>query len=156
MIGLQPKYWAEDFPLEPINSQAEQDEANDFLELEIQNLNAYKNIRGDYIDHGHSSISLTVPGQQLQFPLYDDYQLSFLDPSTSIGQEISRSIVRAEFDDDVATDDDMKANAERLLHRELGSCIDKYLKSKNKNEMVKNLQIDKRFGLKVWEESDLE
>ena len=64
--------------------------------------------------------------------MYDDYQLSFLDQNTNIGAEISRSIVKAEFDDDVATDDDMKNNAVRLLNKELSSAIDKYTKCKNK------------------------
>lgn len=89
--------------------------------------------------------------------MYDDHQLPFLDPSTSIGAEISRSIVRAEFDDDVATDDDMKNNAEKLLNRELTGAINKYLASKNKAEMVKNINAENRFKkLKVWEESDQE
>ena len=68
VIGLQPKYWAEDFPLEPICEQnmnyVEVDEANDFLELEIQNIRAYQGINGDFIDHGHSSLTL-APNQQL-------------------------------------------------------------------------------------------
>lgn len=54
VIGLQPKYWAEDFPqtFETIS-----EEANDYLELEIQNMKAYKNIKGHYIDHGHSLLT---------------------------------------------------------------------------------------------------
>jgi hypothetical protein len=57
----------------------------------------------------------------------------------------------------VATDDDMKVNAERLLNRELTSAITNYCKLKNKWEMVKNINLDKRFkNLKVWEESETE
>jgi hypothetical protein len=139
-----------------MNYTTTQDEANDFLELEIQNIRAYQGIKGDFIDHGHSSLTL-AQNQQLQFPLYDDYQLSFLDTNTQIGAEISRSIVKAEFDDDVATDDDMKVNAEKLLNRELTGAIDKYLKCKNKAELVKNVNLEKRFkNLKVWEESENE
>ena len=56
-IGLHPTYWAEDFNIEPAFDHrlddSHIDEANDFLELEIQNLNAYIGIKGDYIDHGH-------------------------------------------------------------------------------------------------------
>lgn len=63
--------------------------------------------------------------------------------------------MRAEFDDDVATDDDMKDNAEKLLNRELSGAIDKYLKCKNKAEIVKNIHAEKRFRkLKAWEDSD--
>ena len=57
----------------------------------------------------------------------------------------------------MATDDDMKVNAERLLNRELTSAITNYCKLKNKGEMVKNVNLDKRFkNLKVWEESETE
>jgi hypothetical protein len=63
-----------------------------------------------------------------------------------MGQEIGRSIVKADFDDDVATDDEMKANAERLLHRELAAAIDKYSKAKDKGEIVKNYNLKERFG----------
>jgi len=57
----------------------------------------------------------------------------------------------------VATDDDMKDNAEKLLNRELTGAISNYIKLKNKGEMVKNINLDKRFKkLKVWEESETE
>ena len=57
----------------------------------------------------------------------------------------------------MATDDDMKDNAEKLLNRELTGAISNYLKLKNKSEMVKNINLDKRFKkLKVWEESETE
>jgi hypothetical protein len=57
----------------------------------------------------------------------------------------------------VATDDDMKDNAEKLLNRELTGAISNYLKLKNKGEMVKNINLDNRFKkLKVWEESENE
>ena len=57
----------------------------------------------------------------------------------------------------MATDDDMKDNAEKLLNRELTGAISNYLKLKNKGEMVKNINLDNRFKkLKVWEESENE
>ena len=57
----------------------------------------------------------------------------------------------------MATDEDMKDNAEKLLNRELTGAISNYLKLKNKGEMVKNINLDKRFKkLKVWEESETE
>ena len=57
----------------------------------------------------------------------------------------------------MATDDDMKDNAEKLLNRELTGAISNYIKLKNKAEMVKNINLDKRFKkLKVWEESENE
>lgn len=41
------------------------------------------------------------------FPLYNDSDLHFLDPDTEMGRKIGVSIVQADFDDDVATDEDM-------------------------------------------------
>lgn len=40
-----------------------------------------------------------------------DSSLQFLDRDTDIGRQVSKSIVAADFDDDCATDDDMKDNA---------------------------------------------
>lgn len=47
----------------------------------------------------------------VQFPVYMDSSLPFLDRDTDIGRQVSKSIVAADFDDDCATDDDMKDNA---------------------------------------------
>ena len=55
----------------------------------------------------------------LQFPVYQESDLMFLDKDTEIGRQISKSIVQADFDDDCATDDEMKNNAQRLLLKEL-------------------------------------
>jgi hypothetical protein len=77
-----------------------------------------------------------------------------LDKSTKIGNQISKSIVQAEFDDDCATDDDMKDNAIRILQRDLKSSIEKF---QNDKKLVKNLNLHKRFhSKKVWEDSDNE
>ena len=141
---------------EPLSQPYSQDEPADYLDLEIQDPKAYKNLKGDFLDHGHAYVA-DSGATQLQFPLYDDQQLSFLDQNTKIGAEISRSIVKAEFDDDVATDDDMKANAERLLNKELAQAIDKYTKCKNKGELIKNHNVERRFrGIPVWQDSDNE
>jgi hypothetical protein len=62
--------------------------------------------------------------------------------------------VQAEFDDDCATDDDMKDNAIRILQRDLKSSIEKF---QNDKKLVKNLNLHKRFhSKKVWEDSDNE
>lgn len=66
------------------------------------------------------------------FPLYNDEDLALLDPSTKLGREISKNIVVADFDDDCATDDDMKANATRLLEKELRKGVDAYLNAKQR------------------------
>lgn len=47
----------------------------------------------------------------VQFPLYEDTDLKFLDQNTEIGRQIGKSIVAADFDDDCCTDEDMHTNA---------------------------------------------
>ena len=59
-----------------------------------------------------------------------DSSLPFLDRDTDIGRQVSKSIVAADFDDDCATDDDMKDNAQKAMIRELTKGIDKYLSFK--------------------------
>lgn len=49
-----------------------------------------------------------------------------MDKSTKIGNQISKSLVQAEFDDDCATDDDMKENAIRILQRDLKNSIERF------------------------------
>jgi DNA-binding cell septation regulator SpoVG len=48
---------------------------------------------------------------RLAFPLYNDRDLKFMDITHPIGYEISRSLVRADFDDDCATDEEMMENS---------------------------------------------
>jgi hypothetical protein len=43
----------------------------------------------------------------LFFPVYDHDSLMFLNTDSEIGRKIQKSLVRADFDDDVATDDEM-------------------------------------------------
>ena len=49
-----------------------------------------------------------------------------MDKSTKIGNQIAKSLVQAEFDDDCATDDDMKDNAIRILQRDLKNSIERF------------------------------
>ena len=50
-------------------------------------------------------------GTLVQFPVYEDASLPFLDQEHDIGRQVSKSIVAADFDDDCATDEDMQENA---------------------------------------------
>ena len=79
----------------------------------------------------------------VQFPVYYDSSLPFLDKSTDIGRQVSKSIVAADFDDDCATDDGMKQNAQKAMIRELSKGIDRYLtykKSGTEATFIKNKQ----------------
>ena len=45
---------------EPEIIEEDIDEANDYLELNIQSLNAYKNMQGNFIDNGQSEVKESV------------------------------------------------------------------------------------------------
>ena len=106
------------------------DDSSDFIELQIQNLKAHQNIKGPYLDHGQSLLQdsdvLSQCEHTLQFPLYDDCNLPFLDKDTEMGRKISRCIVEADYDDDCATDEDTAYNAITLLEKELNQTINQY------------------------------
>lgn len=79
----------------------------------------------------------------VQFPVYYDSSLPFLDKTTDIGRQVSKSIVAADFDDDCATDDGMKSNAQKAMISELTKGIDKYLSCKKtgtETKFIKNKQ----------------
>ena len=103
----------------------------------------------DYLISEGFTSTRGLPETTLHFPLFDDHQLPFLDRDTEIGAEISRSIVRADFDDDVATDDNMEQNATRIMNRELQRGIDKFLVLKTQGkerEWIKNMDAEERYG----------
>mmetsp|Transcript_13231 Transcript_13231/g.22450 ORF Transcript_13231/g.22450 Transcript_13231/m.22450 type:complete len:140 (-) Transcript_13231:32-451(-) len=137
-------------------------------------------MEGSFIDHGHLDIQEEVetltqegftrteqlcPEQQnflrLDFPVYTDDRLRFLDRSTEIGRQVSQSLVQAEFDDDCATDEDMKANADGMIQRELSKAVDRYLVCKRQGpaqlkNYIKNLEAETRFQeMSVWDDGDL-
>lgn len=96
----------------------------------------------------------------VQFPLYVDASLPFLDRDTDIGRQVTKSIVAADFDDDCATDEDMQENAQKAMIRELTKGIDKYLslkKTGNEGKLVKNKDVKGRFiNAKAWDWSPSE
>ena len=111
----------------------------------------------DYLISEGFTSTKGLPEVQLQFPLFDDHQLKFLDRDTKIGAEISRSIVRADFDDDVATDDNMEQNATRIMNRELSRGIERFLTLKTQGkerEWIKNLDLEERYGNEKYSDCD--
>lgn len=111
-------------------------EAPDFLELTRQNPN--KDV--------------------VEFPLYQDEDLRFLDPSTDIGRQIGKSIVQQDFDDDCNTDEEMMNTATRVLQKELARGITNFLAAKydrRESKMIYNYNPIERFKKEAWEE-DLE
>ena len=118
-------------------------------------------MNGSMLDHGHYEINEEVrnrlvynpsglgeSGIQLQFPVYEDKDLTMLCQDTPICHKINRCIVQAEFDDDCATDEEMMKNAVSMLNRDLTRGIDKYESSKKQGSLskyIKNENPNKRF-----------
>ena len=93
----------------------------------------------------------------VQFPVYEEASLPFLDRDTDIGRQVSKSIVAADFDDDCATDEDMQENAQKAMIRELTRGIDKFLslkKTGHENKLIKNSDLKGRFiNSRAWDRS---
>ena len=62
-------------------------------------------------------------GTTVDFDLYDECDLPFLDKSTEVGQMVSKNIIHQALDDDVMTDDEMISCANKLLSREVEKAI---------------------------------
>ena len=126
-------------------------DCDDFLELQLQQ--KVKNSTA-----GRSllpCVRQSEEGPLVQFPVYEDASLSFLDRDTDLGRQVSKSIVAADFDDDCDTDEDMQENAQKAMIRELTKGIDKYLtlkKTGNEVKFVKNKDVKGRYiNSKAWD-----
>ena len=79
-------------------------------------------------------------GEPMEFDLYEESDLPFLDPSTEIGREVSKKIVQSSLDDDVMSDDDTITCATSILQKELSKAIGSYTNAFNKGALVRNLE----------------
>ena len=69
------------------------------------------------------SLERQPSGVSVDFDLYDEADLPFLDKSTEVGRMVSKNIIQQNLDDDVMTDDEMIECANRLLSREVEKSI---------------------------------
>lgn len=74
------------------------------------------------------------------FPVYEECQLTFLDPDTDMGSKVSRCIVQTTMDDDCATDEEIMVSSQKLMKRELEASITKFIKMNKaeRQEYVRN------------------
>lgn len=125
-------------------------DCDDILELQLQDRTKKPSAR-TY----SSCLKPSEDGPLVQFPVYEDTSLTFLDRETDLGRQVSKSIVAADFDDDCATDEDMQENAQKAMIRELTKGIDKYLtlkKSGNETKFIKNKDVKGRYiNAKAWD-----
>lgn len=75
-----------------------------------------------------STISLErqPSGVPVDFDLYDEVDLPFLDRSSEAGRMVTSNIIHQPLDDDVMTDDEMIACANKLLGREVEKAIKQF------------------------------
>jgi len=55
----------------------------------------------------------------VDFDLYEESQLPFLDKRTEIGREVASKVIQSSLDDDVMSDDDTIRCATSILNKEL-------------------------------------
>ena len=72
------------------------------------------------------SLEKQPEGTMIDFDLYDEADLPFLDRDTEVGRMVSQNVIQQALDDDVMTDDDMIDNANRMLSREVEKAIKQF------------------------------
>lgn len=85
----------------------------------------------------------------VNFDLYFDHELSFLDPNKKKNQVIIGNIIDGGQDDDCLTDDDQQKEAIEMIEDELEKAVDTYLKEKKDGQadmFIKNLRAYERFS----------
>jgi hypothetical protein len=78
-------------------------------------------------------------GTPVNFDLYDDQDLPFLDDSTEMGRMVSNKVIQSSLDDDVMSDDETIRCAHSILKKELNKAINSYSNAFNKKALVRNL-----------------
>ena len=80
----------------------------------------------------------------VDFDLYDEVDLPFLDKATEVGRMVSKNIIQQALDDDVMTDDEMISCANKLLSREVEKAIKQFNSGFDKS-YIRNLK-----DIKAW------
>ena len=79
-------------------------------------------------------------GNSVDFDLYDEADLPFLDKTTEVGRMVSKNIINQALDDDVMTDDEMIACANKLLGREVEKAIKQFNSGFDKS-YIRNIKL---------------
>ena len=86
------------------------------------------------------SLERQPSGNPVEFDLYDECDLPFLDKTTEVGRMVSKNIIQQALDDDVMTDDEMIGAAEKLLSREVEKSIKQFNSGFDKS-YIRNLKL---------------
>jgi hypothetical protein len=90
-----------------------------------------------------------LTGCTLDFNVYNDCDLPFLNPRNEGTSLIRSNIVHAEVDDDCQTDDEQKEDAKTMLRNDVKSAINKFLQDKKDGTVectIKNYNLQKRYS----------
>lgn len=90
-----------------------------------------------------------LTGDILDFNVYHDADIPFLNARTEGCALIKQNIIHGEVDDDCQTDDEQKEDAKSMLKNELKSAINKFLQDKRDGTVeynIKNYNVQKRFA----------
>ena len=79
-------------------------------------------------------------GEAVDFNLYEEENLPFLDRRTEMGREVAQKVIQSSLDDDVMSDDDTIRCATSILNKELNKAISSYQSAFNKSTLVRNLE----------------
>ena len=87
------------------------------------------------------SLERQPSGNPVEFDLYDERDLPFLDKSTDVGRMVSKNIIQQALDDDVMTDDEMISCANKLLTREVEKAIKQFNNGLDRS-YIRNLKLE--------------
>ena len=79
-------------------------------------------------------------GVPVEFDIYDEIDLPFLDKATEVGRMVSKNIITQALDDDVMTDDEMILAANKLLTKEVEKSIKQFNSGFDKS-YIRNLKL---------------
>lgn len=80
-------------------------------------------------------------GNPIDFDIYDNADLPFLDQKTEVGRMVSKNIVQSTLDDDVMTDEEMINAANKILGREVERAIRMFNSGFDRTAQIRNLKI---------------
>ena len=62
-------------------------------------------------------------GDLVEFDLYDERDLGFVDPQTNIGQQLCQNLIEMTMDDDCLTDEETMLGAQKMLEYDLKEAV---------------------------------
>ena len=90
---------------------------------------------------GKLSLERQPSGNLIDFDIYENADLPFLDKNTEVGKMVSKNIVQSTLDDDVMTDDEMIQCANRILKNEVQKAIKMFNSGFDRSTQIRNMKL---------------